>query len=87
MKLNRHIGPLGLTFIAVSGVIGSGWIFGPLVAAQIAGPAALISWVIGSLGMFVQAVQPMIIAVALPWLNAGSRAIPPATGIRLLISA
>jgi len=31
MKLNRSIGFIGLTFIAVSGIIGSGWIFGPLL--------------------------------------------------------
>jgi hypothetical protein len=29
-------------------VIGSGWLLGALTATQIAGPAAIISWVIGA---------------------------------------
>ncbi len=28
--MNRSIGLIGLTFVAVSGVIGSGWLFAPL---------------------------------------------------------
>ncbi|MCP5978831.1 aspartate:proton symporter, partial [Klebsiella pneumoniae] len=50
-KLKREIGLIGLTFVAVSGIIGSGWLFAPLLAAQHAGPAALIAWVIGGAAM------------------------------------
>ncbi|NQX89305.1 MAG: APC family permease [Halioglobus sp.] len=66
MTLKRNIGPLGLTFVAVSGVIGSGWIFGPLIAAQIAGPAALVSWAIGGIGMLVLALSYAEISSIIP---------------------
>ncbi len=46
-RLNRSIGPVGLLFTGVAGIIGSGWLFASLYAAQIAGPAAVISWLIG----------------------------------------
>ncbi|MBN9022653.1 MAG: APC family permease [Rhizobiales bacterium] len=46
--LERHIGPWGLLLTGVTGIIGSGWLFAALYAAQIAGPAAVISWLIGS---------------------------------------
>jgi amino acid transporter len=47
-KLDRHIGTWGLLLTGVTGIIGSGWLFASLYAAQIAGPAAIISWLIGS---------------------------------------
>ena len=46
-RLRREIGVFGLLFTSVGSIIGSGWLFGALYASQIAGPAALISWVIG----------------------------------------
>ena len=46
-KLQRHIGRYELSFIAVSSVIGSGWLFSALYAAQYAGPAAIVSWIAG----------------------------------------
>jgi amino acid transporter len=45
--LKRHAGPLALLLANLSGMIGSGWLFGALNAARIAGPAAMVSWVIG----------------------------------------
>ncbi len=45
--LSRQVGALGMLFTAVSGMVGSGWLFASLYAAQIAGPAAIISWLIG----------------------------------------
>lgn len=55
MELQRSIGIIGLTFIAVGGIIGSGWIFGPLLTAQLAGPASIIAWVIGGFAMLLLA--------------------------------
>lgn len=49
MKLERSIGTTGLLFIAVGGVVGSGWLFGPYFAAKMAGPAAILSWVLGGI--------------------------------------
>ena len=47
----RDVGAVGLLFVSVGSVIGSGWLFGALYAAQQAGPAALISWGLGAVFM------------------------------------
>ncbi|MEX0308599.1 MAG: APC family permease, partial [Ruegeria sp.] len=65
-KLKRDIGLLGLTFISVGGIIGSGWLFGPLLAVQHAGPAAVLSWIIGAVAMFVLAITFAEISAMLP---------------------
>lgn len=57
MSLQRQINLKALMFIAVGGVIGSGWVFGPLITAQLAGPASIISWLIGGLGMMILALS------------------------------
>ncbi|HUA03019.1 MAG TPA: APC family permease [Solirubrobacteraceae bacterium] len=46
--LRRDVGRIALLFTSVGSVIGSGWLLGSLNATQIAGPAALISWVVGA---------------------------------------
>lgn len=46
-KLRREIGLVGLMFNSVGSIIGSGWLFGALNASLVAGPAALISWILG----------------------------------------
>lgn len=53
MHLKRSIGTWGLLFAALGGMIGSGWLFGPFYAAQFAGPASVLSWVIGGCLMMV----------------------------------
>lgn len=49
MQFKRSIGPLGLLFSAVSGILGSAWLFGPYYAAQLAGPASIIAWILGGM--------------------------------------
>jgi amino acid transporter len=44
---HRTIGPFALTMIGLGSIIGSGWLFGAWKAAKIAGPAALLAWLIG----------------------------------------
>jgi amino acid transporter len=46
-RLRRDVGFVGLMFCSVGSIIGSGWLFGALSASLLAGPAALISWVLG----------------------------------------
>lgn len=46
-SLQRQIGPVALLFTGITGIMGSGWLFASLYAAQIAGPAAIVSWMIG----------------------------------------
>jgi amino acid transporter len=54
-RLRRDVGPIGLLFASLGAIIGSGWLFGALYAAQIAGPAALLSWVIGAVFVLILA--------------------------------
>jgi amino acid transporter len=42
--LNREVGLLGLMWASEGSIIGSGWLFAPLIAVTYAGPSALISW-------------------------------------------
>ncbi|WP_345640194.1 APC family permease [Streptomyces tremellae] len=44
-RLKRDLGFWGLTAIGFSNIIGSGWLFAAMFAAQTAGPAALLSWI------------------------------------------
>ena len=46
-RLRRDVGMVGLLFASVGSIIGSGWLFGALNASLVAGPASLISWVLG----------------------------------------
>ncbi|NHA66930.1 APC family permease [Phycicoccus flavus] len=46
--LRRHVGTVGLLFASIGSIIGSGWLFGAMNAAQTAGPAAVISWALGA---------------------------------------
>jgi amino acid transporter len=50
-RMRREASRTALLFFSVGGIIGSGWLLGPMFAAQIAGPAALISWVIGGVAV------------------------------------
>jgi amino acid transporter len=45
--LKRQIGPVALLFTGITGIVGSGWLFASFYAAQLAGPAAILSWCIG----------------------------------------
>jgi amino acid transporter len=49
MSLNRRITPAHLLMISINGMVGSAWLFAPLYAAKIAGPAAIIAWLIGGI--------------------------------------
>jgi amino acid transporter len=65
-RMRREIGLLSLTFIGVSGVLGSGWLFAPLLASQLAGPAALLAWLLGGLAIGLLAMTFAEIAAMLP---------------------
>jgi amino acid transporter len=45
-QLKRDVGLRGLTLISLGSIIGSGWLLGALGAAQSAGPASLLSWIL-----------------------------------------
>jgi amino acid transporter len=46
--LERGVGFLGLLWASEGSIIGSGWLFGALVAATYAGPSALLGWILAS---------------------------------------
>src|SRR5919197_243568 len=53
--LRREIGFIGLLWASTGSIIGSGWLFGAQGALAAAGPAAIISWVIGALAIMLLA--------------------------------
>ena len=48
-KKAKKIGLFQLVMLGLGSLIGSGWLFGAWEASQVAGPAAIISWVIGGI--------------------------------------
>jgi amino acid transporter len=53
--LRREIGFIGLLWASGGSIIGSGWLFGAQGALATAGPAAMISWVIGAVAILMLA--------------------------------
>ncbi len=53
--MERNVSFLGLLWASEGSIIGSGWLFGALTAASIAGPSAIIAWVIASVIVIVLA--------------------------------
>jgi amino acid transporter len=53
--LKREVGLIGLLWASMGSIIGSGWLFGAQKGLMAAGPAAIISWVIGGLAILVLA--------------------------------
>src|ERR1700759_2502137 len=47
-RLQRSVGFYGLMFVSLGSIIGSGWLLGALNAAQAAGPASVLSWILGA---------------------------------------
>ncbi len=65
--MTKHlIGKWGILLASIGGIIGSGWLFGPFYVAQMAGPAALISWIIGGFLMMLIALTFAELAAMLP---------------------
>ncbi|WP_037577443.1 APC family permease [Phaeacidiphilus oryzae] len=49
--LRRDVGLIGLMWASVGSIIGSGWLYGAEKAVVAAGPAAIISWIIGAIAI------------------------------------
>ncbi|MGW0583228.1 APC family permease [Streptomyces sp. NPDC002920] len=49
--LRRDVGLIGLMWASVGSIIGSGWLYGAQKAVVTAGPAAVVSWVIGAVAI------------------------------------
>ncbi len=46
--LQRSVGFYGLMFVSLGSIIGSGWLLGALNAAEMAGPASVLSWILAA---------------------------------------
>jgi len=62
----RTIGLISATFIGISSIIGSGWLFAAYRCAVVAGPASIFSWIIGALVICLLAMCFAEIAVLYP---------------------
>ncbi len=62
-RLRRDVGLTALFMVSAGSVIGSGWLLGTLNASKVAGPAAIISWIIGVI---------LLIGIALIYAELGS---------------
>jgi amino acid transporter len=64
--LHKGLGYPSLVAIGLGSVIGSGWLFSAMYAAQAAGPAALVAWVIGGIVMLLVALVFAELAIVKP---------------------
>lgn len=64
--MKRSITTWGLLFVAVGGMVGSGRLFGPYFAAQTAGPAATVAWILGGVLMILVALTFAELASSFP---------------------
>lgn len=64
--MKRSISVSGLLFSSISPIIGSGWLFACYYTANLAGPAAVISWLIGSVSVIIIAFVFAELCVMLP---------------------
>ena len=71
----RRISPMMLFMLSMNAIIGSGWLFAPLYAAKVAGPAAIFSWVIGGVAAILIALTFAELSTLLP-VAGGSTHIP-----------
>jgi amino acid transporter len=62
-RLQRDVGLIALFMVSLGSVIGSGWLLGTLNASIVAGPAAIVSWVIGAV---------LLIGIALVYAELGA---------------
>ncbi|MGA7801014.1 MAG: APC family permease [Gammaproteobacteria bacterium] len=65
-KLRKEAGPIGLLYASLGGMIGSGWLFGALHAAKLAGPLSIWSWVIGAVAVLLLALVYSELVTLLP---------------------
>ncbi|ETA74244.1 APC family permease [Ligilactobacillus equi] len=72
MKKNK-ISLFAAVMLALSSLIGSGWLFGAGEAARIAGPAAIFSWIIGAVIMIIIAINYVELGAMFPESGGMSR--------------
>jgi amino acid transporter len=72
-RLRRDVGFVGLVFASVGSIIGAGWLFGALYASSLAGPAAIIAWLLGGGAMMLLALTHAELGSAYPVAGGNAR--------------
>ena len=72
-KLKRSVGFYGLMFVSLGSIIGSGWLLGALNAAQVAGPASVLSWILAGAMLTLLALVYAELGATYPVAGAGAR--------------
>lgn len=76
--MKRSISPFCLLLSSISAILGSGWLFSAYYTSVIAGPAAILSWIFGGLGLIIVAFVFAEICAMLP-ISGSSARIPQFT--------
>jgi len=71
--LKRSVGFYGLMFVSLGSIIGSGWLLGALNAAQVAGPASILSWVLAACMLSLLALTYAELGATYPVAGAAAR--------------
>ena len=69
----RGIGPIGLMMSAISAMIGSGFLFSALYVGRLAGPGAILAWIIGGALVIMVALTYAELTTMLPVTGGSSR--------------
>src|SRR5260221_6629942 len=72
-QLKRSVGFYGLMFVSLGSIIGSGWLLGALNAAQVAGPASVLSWILAAGMLSLLALTSAELGAAYPVAGGGAR--------------
>ena len=72
-RLKRSVGFYGLMFVSLGSIIGSGWLLGALKAAQVAGPASILSWLLAAAMLSLLALTYAELGAAYPVAGGGAR--------------
>ncbi|MCX7124375.1 MAG: APC family permease [Gammaproteobacteria bacterium] len=71
--MKRSVSTLTLLFTSVSAILGSGWLFSAYYASTIAGPAALLGWMVAGLSIIFVAFVFAELAAMLPVMGSSTR--------------
>ena len=69
----RGVGSWGLLFSSVSAMIGSGWLMTVFFVSKLAGPAAILCWIIGAIMISIIALTYSEVASLIPVSGASTR--------------
>ncbi|ODN43227.1 APC family permease [Piscirickettsia litoralis] len=73
MRIKRSISPIALLFSSVSAILGSGWLFSAYFTSKLAGPSALLAWVIGGVTSIIIAFVFAELCTAFPVTGSSTR--------------